>query len=115
LAGEWAERWPALRDVPWFPAWGDGATSNLGAGCHTNDRAALMIGTSGALRLLERAEPPEPPPALWCYRLDASGSCSAFAVRRRQRRRVAAAARAAARARGGRARGSRRWHPTATG
>ena len=25
LAGEWAERWPALRDVPWFPAWGDGA------------------------------------------------------------------------------------------
>ena len=71
LAGEWAGRWPALRDVPWFPAWGDGATSNLGAGCQTADRAALMIGTSGALRILERAEPPEPPPALWCYRLDA--------------------------------------------
>ena len=71
LAGEWAERWPALRDVPWFPAWGDGATSNVGAGCHTKDRAALMIGTSGALRILDRAEPPEPPPSLWCYRVDA--------------------------------------------
>ena len=71
LTGDWAERWPALADVPWFPAWGDGATSNVGAGCVTKDRAALMIGTSGALRVLDRAEPPEPPPSLWCYRADA--------------------------------------------
>jgi gluconokinase len=71
LAREWAERWPALADAPWFPAWGDGATSNLGAGCDTADRAALMIGTSGALRVCDRAEPPEPPAALWCYRADA--------------------------------------------
>ena len=71
LTGDWAERWPALADVPWFPAWGDGATSNVGAGCVTKDRAALMIGTSGALRVLDRADPPEPPPSLWCYRADA--------------------------------------------
>lgn len=71
LAREWAERWPALRDVPWFPAWGDGACSNLGAGCDTAERAALMVGTSGALRVLDRAEAPQPPPALWCYRADA--------------------------------------------
>ncbi len=71
LTGDWAERWPALADVPWFPAWGDGATSNLGAGCDTRERAALMIGTSGALRVCDRAEPPSPPPALWCYRADA--------------------------------------------
>ena len=71
LAGEWAERWPGLRDVPWFPAWGDGACSNLGAGCDSPERAALMVGTSGALRVLDRAEAPEPPPALWCYRADA--------------------------------------------
>ena len=70
LTREWAERWPALADVPWFPAWGDGATSNLGAGCDTDERAALMIGTSGALRVCERAEPPAPPPSLWCYRAD---------------------------------------------
>ena len=24
LVREWAERWPGLRDVPWFPAWGGG-------------------------------------------------------------------------------------------
>ena len=30
-----------------------------------------MIGTSGALRVCDRAEPPAPPPALWCYRADA--------------------------------------------
>ena len=66
-----AERWPALGDVPWFPAWGDGACSNLGAGCDSRERAALMVGTSGALRVLDRAEAPEPPPALWCYRADA--------------------------------------------
>jgi len=70
LTGEWAERWPALRDAPWFPAWGDGACSNLGAGCDTRDRSALMIGTSGALRVCDRADPPSPPPALWCYRAD---------------------------------------------
>ena len=30
-----------------------------------------MIGTSGALRVCDRADPPNPPPALWCYRADA--------------------------------------------
>jgi gluconokinase len=71
LAPEWAERWPKLAGLPWFPAVGDGATSNLGAGCDTAERAALMVGTSGALRVLERAPAPEPPEQLWCYRLDA--------------------------------------------
>jgi len=42
--------WSALRDVPWLPAVGDGACSNLGAGCASPDRFALMIGTSGAER-----------------------------------------------------------------
>ena len=71
LALEWAERWPKLAKLPWYPAVGDGATSNLGAGCDTAERAALMVGTSGALRVLERASAPAPPEQLWCYRLDA--------------------------------------------
>ena len=71
LAREWAERWPSLAEVPWFPVWGDGATSNLGVGCDTDESAALMVGTSGALRVLERAPAPTPPAQLWCYRLDA--------------------------------------------
>jgi gluconokinase len=71
LTREWAERWPTLAAIPWFPAVGDGATSNLGAGCDTRETAALMVGTSGALRVLERAPAPAPPGQLWCYRLDA--------------------------------------------
>src|SRR5437867_7651296 len=46
---------PAGADVPVFPPLGDGACSNLGAGCTTSDRAALMIGTSGAYRVLHEA------------------------------------------------------------
>src|SRR5262249_32728877 len=30
LRPAWARRWPALRGVPWFPAVGDGAASNVG-------------------------------------------------------------------------------------
>ena len=71
LTGEWAERWPALRDVPWFPAYGDGACSNVGAGCADRDRLALMVGTSGAMRVLWKAESVEIPEGLWCYRSDA--------------------------------------------
>jgi gluconokinase len=61
---------PAGDQEPWFPALGDGACSNVGAGCATADRAALMVGTSGALRVLFEAEPPEPRPGLFLYRLD---------------------------------------------
>jgi len=70
LAGEWAERWPALRDVPWFPAVGDGACSNVGSGCTGSDRLALMVGTSGAMRVLWKAESVEIPDGPWCYRAD---------------------------------------------
>ncbi len=72
LSGGWAERWSALRDVPWFPAFGDGACSNIGCGCANRDRLALMVGTSGALRVLWKADSVEIPEGLWCYRPDAS-------------------------------------------
>jgi gluconokinase len=52
-----------------FPPLADGACSNIGAGCTTRERAALMIGTSGALRVLYEGEP-EPRPGLFCYLLD---------------------------------------------
>ncbi|MBA2713003.1 MAG: gluconokinase [Rubrobacteraceae bacterium] len=71
LAGAWADRWPALRDVPWFPAVGDGACSNVGSGCTSSDRLALMVGTSGAMRVLWKAESVEIPEGPWCYRADA--------------------------------------------
>ena len=71
LRGDWAKRWPALREVPWFPAVGDGACSNIGSGCATQGRLALMVGTSGAMRVLWEADSAEIPEGLWCYRADA--------------------------------------------
>lgn len=70
LRDEWARRWPALRDVPWYPAAGDGACSNIGSGCTRSDRLALMVGTSGAMRVLWKAEAVEIPDGPWCYRAD---------------------------------------------
>ncbi len=71
LGGALATRWPELRDVPWFPASGDGACSNVGSGCTTRERLALMVGTSGAMRILWEAGSAEVPEDLWCYRADA--------------------------------------------
>ena len=50
--------------------WLDAACSNLGAGCLGPDRAALMVGTSGALRVLYETERPQPRPGLFLYRVD---------------------------------------------
>lgn len=70
LADEWARRWPALKDVPWFPAIGDGAAANIGSDCTSLDRLALTIGTSGAMRVLLKEQPDQIPEGLWLYRLD---------------------------------------------
>jgi gluconokinase len=68
---EYARRWPALRDVPWRAPIGDGASSNLGSGCVVPERLALMVGTSGALRRCEAAQPGGAvPEGLWRYLLD---------------------------------------------
>jgi gluconokinase len=64
-------RWPALKSVLWLPAVGDGACSNVGAGCASPEHFALMIGTSGAERAVW--SPPADfliPWGLWCYRVD---------------------------------------------
>lgn len=71
LNESYSKRWPRLMNAKWFPAIGDGAANNLGAGCMTSATAALMIGTSGAMRVAFRGELPETIPAgLWCYRID---------------------------------------------
>jgi gluconokinase len=62
--------WPELKDIPWFPALGDGACDNVGCGCTTQDRFALMVGTSGALRAAVETERIDIPDGLFCYRID---------------------------------------------
>jgi gluconokinase len=61
---------PVGDDEPWFPALADGACSNVGAGCTTRDRAALMVGTSGAYRVVFEADGAEARRGLFLYRLD---------------------------------------------
>ena len=71
LNGKFARRWERLAQAEWPPAIGDGAANNIGSGCVVKDRAALMVGTSGAMRVAYRGEPPSKIPAgLWCYRVD---------------------------------------------
>jgi gluconokinase len=71
LREEFVVRWPQLTDARLCPAIGDGAANNIGADCYSKEKAALMVGTSGALRVLYDGEPPEElPGALWCYRAD---------------------------------------------
>lgn len=70
LLPEWSRRWPALEKASWFPAAGDGACSNVGVGATSPQRAALMVGTSGAMRVMWEADSVEVPAGLWCYRPD---------------------------------------------
>jgi gluconokinase len=69
LREPFAMRWPVLRDIPWFPAIGDGAAANIGSGCAGPSRIALTVGTTGALRVV-LPEAPQAPAGLWCYRVD---------------------------------------------
>ena len=69
LARAYAERWPALRDVPFFLAVGDGAAANVGSGCVTPDRVALTVGTTGAMRIVLPGATPAVPPGLWAYKV----------------------------------------------
>lgn len=61
---------PHLAHVPWLPALGDGACNSVGSGCIGRERLALMVGTSGAMRVLFTAHEAQAPWGLWCYRAD---------------------------------------------
>ena len=71
LAPSYASRWPALRDVPWYPAIGDGAAASVGSGCTSPRQIALTVGTSSALRAVVPLDDAAPPEGLWRYLLDA--------------------------------------------
>jgi gluconokinase len=71
LGPEGARRWPALAAATWHPATGDGAASNVGAGCVSADRVAINIGTSAAIRVVEPAGQAGPlHKELWRYLVD---------------------------------------------
>jgi len=66
--GDEPESW---RGVPWFPAIGDGAASNLGSGASAAGRGAINVGTSAALRIVREGEEAKAPFGLFAYRVDA--------------------------------------------
>ncbi|MEZ4861391.1 MAG: gluconokinase [Caldilineaceae bacterium] len=69
LLPPWAERWPALKDLPWLPTIGDGAAANMGSGCDSPERIALTIGTTGAMRVVLPPNLETVPAGLWLYRV----------------------------------------------
>jgi gluconokinase len=71
LTSEYASAWPVLRNVPWFPAIGDGAAACVGSGCANEQNWSLTMGTSSALRVAVTPERVVPPMGLWLYLIDA--------------------------------------------
>ncbi|MYD92194.1 MAG: gluconokinase [Chloroflexi bacterium] len=74
LVAPWRQRWPALADVPCFPALGDGLCSNLGTAPADADAIVFNIGTSAAVRALVPGPVRSVPAGLWEYRIDRSRS-----------------------------------------
>lgn len=70
LSPPYDTRWPGLRTVPWYLPLGDGACNNVGSGAVDSSRAVVMVGTSGAMRVVRDADRFEIPPGLWTYRVD---------------------------------------------
>ncbi|MFI7211664.1 FGGY family carbohydrate kinase [Micromonospora maritima] len=70
----YAKRWPQLAEAHWAAPIGDGAASNVGSGCVDPSRAAVTVGTSAAVRMIQAvpagAELPPLPDQLWRYRVD---------------------------------------------
>ncbi|MBK7995532.1 MAG: gluconokinase [Blastocatellia bacterium] len=79
LRPKFAGRWPELAKIPWFLAIGDGACSNIGSNCFDNTKFALMIGTSGAMRVVCERDF-SIPSGLWSYRIDSRRSIIGGAI-----------------------------------
>ncbi|MDR3707032.1 MAG: gluconokinase [Capsulimonadaceae bacterium] len=67
---EFARALGSLAALPWFPAVGDGACSNIGSGAFSQERIAINVGTSGAMRVAVEAGSVDIPDGLFCYRID---------------------------------------------
>ncbi|HYN69864.1 MAG TPA: FGGY family carbohydrate kinase [Candidatus Eisenbacteria bacterium] len=66
-----ADRWPRLAQAAWFAPWGDGGCGNVGLAAAGPGKAALMVGTSGALRAIVADPAPSILGGLFAYRLGA--------------------------------------------
>lgn len=79
IAPEYAGSLSRLASMPWFLPLGDGACSNVGSGGVDSEHVTIMVGTSGAMRLLGENQG-DPPDGLWKYRLDRRRSLTGGAL-----------------------------------
>lgn len=70
LRAPFAQRWPALKEIPWYPAVGDGAAANIGSGCINHNQVAISMGTSSAVRVVIPDNILPVPSGLWAYCVD---------------------------------------------
>lgn len=70
LADKWRGRWPRLAAAVWHPAVADGAANSIGSGAAAPGTAAVMIGTSAAVRVVLDRAPKKIPKGLFCYQVD---------------------------------------------
>jgi gluconokinase len=70
LRPAFANRWPELRDAPWYLPLGDGGLANIGAGCVSPRWACATIGTSSALRVVLDRKRLIVPWGTFVYRID---------------------------------------------
>ena len=71
LQDKYAFKWPTLKEIPWYPAIGDGASACVGTGCINPQNWSLTMGTSSAMRVvIEAGQISTPPLGLWLYFLD---------------------------------------------
>lgn len=70
LKAPFSAQWPRLNAVPWYLAVGDGAANNVGSGGSTPEWWVIMVGTSGAMRVVSETDSLTVPDGLWSYRVD---------------------------------------------
>ncbi|MBV9217292.1 MAG: gluconokinase [Acidobacteria bacterium] len=71
LNDRFAARWRRLANAEIHIPIADGVANSLGSSGPVPGRAALMLGTSGAVRVIFDGDPPDQiPRGLWCYRID---------------------------------------------
>jgi gluconokinase len=66
----YAKRWPALANVPFYLAVGDGAAAQVGSDAIEAGTATLTIGTTAAIRKVSTDALPPVPAGCWSYRID---------------------------------------------
>jgi gluconokinase len=70
LKPPYCDRWPRLHGIPWYLAVGDGAANNIGSGGCGPEWWVIMVGTSGAMRVVRETDTIAIPDGLWSYRVD---------------------------------------------